>query len=200
MGKQTWMFGALLSAVMVVGCAAAGVVYTSDPAKQLSNAVGLFDIQGRPLPAEQIIVDAIETYKKSDNQAGIAEGYRVYGLFFRSRSLAQPAYAEHYREKGFLDKDASYETRYERSLYYFGMAESIYKANGQDDRLSNVYFLMGDVSILQGDKNAACHYFDESIAAHMKFLEANPGTSVDPGAEKSFEKSLASAKKYAACS
>jgi hypothetical protein len=199
-GKQTWMVGALLSAVLVMGCSAAGVFYSSDPATQLSNAAGLFDIQGRPLPAEQLIVDAIDTYRKSDDQAGLAEAYRVYGLFFRCRALAQPAYAAHYREKGFLDKSATYDTRYEVSLHYFGMAESIYKAKGQYDKLSNVYFHMGDVRILQGNSSAACHYYDESLSAHAKFLEENPGSTVDPGSKKSFEQTLAGAKKYAGCS
>jgi predicted nicotinamide N-methyase len=51
-----------------------GVVATSDPRKELGNAVALFD-HGRPLPAERMIVDAIAQCEKTDDGACIREAY-----------------------------------------------------------------------------------------------------------------------------
>jgi hypothetical protein len=192
--------GAAAVPILLSACAAVGVVATSDPAAKLRDAMALFDDAGRPLPAEQLIVDALEQYKASNNAAGLAEAYRVYGLFFRSRSMKHPSYAAHYREKGFLDKTATYDARYDRSLYYLGMAEDIYRKIGGKDMLSNVYFHMGNVNVLKGDSTVACRYYDESLSAQAEFRAAHPDTSVVlPRGTRSFEEALAASKKYAGC-
>ena len=80
MGRGTVQAIRNLSALALVvlilsGCAAAGVPYTSDPAAKLADAAQLFDIQGRPLPAEKLIVEALDQYKDTNNQLGLAEAY-----------------------------------------------------------------------------------------------------------------------------
>jgi hypothetical protein len=166
----------------------------------LRDAVALFDDTGRPLPAEQLISDALQEYKRLGDEAGIANAYRVYGLFLRSRSLQQPNYAAHYREKGFIDVGATYDTRYDRSLYYLGMAAEMYRRLDEKDLLSNVYFHMGDVNVLAGNSTAACRYYDESLSAQAEFRAAHPITSVDlPPGSRSFEEALAASKRYAKC-
>src|SRR5882762_2106172 len=86
----------------ITASANAGVFSNTDPAQKLRDATDLFDFKGRPLPAEHQIVDAIAQYRASNNSLGLAEGYRVYALFLRSRTLAKPSYQKYYREKGFL--------------------------------------------------------------------------------------------------
>jgi hypothetical protein len=172
----------------------------SGPAAKLSKAMMLINDHGRPLPAEQLIVDAIGQYRKSNDSIGLADAYRVYALFFRSRVLEQANYAARYQEKGFLDRDATYEARYERSMSYLRMAESLLKDSDRADLLSNVYFHMGDVSLLMMDAEAACRYFDQSLAAQATFRAAHPETAVDlPPGTHTFEEALQGKKQYVGC-
>ncbi len=78
--------GFVLVCLGLSACAAMGVVATSDPRKELGNAVALFD-HGRPLPAERMIVDAVAQCEKTDNAICVGEAYRVYGLFFQSTAV-----------------------------------------------------------------------------------------------------------------
>ena len=189
-----------IAALALGACAAALVPATSDPAKKLGDAAILFDSQGRPLPAERLIVDAMNQYKAANNQLGLAESYRIYGLFFRSRILNQANYAAHYREKGFIDLVAAYDTRYDRSIYYLELAEHILKGADRLDLLSNVYFHLGDVSVLKGDKAGACKFYNQSIAAQAAFRENDPTASVDlPPDAASFNDKLRASKNYAGC-
>jgi hypothetical protein len=179
---------------------AVGLLPTKSPAKKLANAVQLFDFQNRPLPAEQMILDAAAQYRESGDSIGLADAYRVYALFFRSRSLNQPNYAEHFRKKGFLDLEATYDRRYDRSLHYLALAEAIYSANAKHDLLSNVYFHMGDVSVLKGDLKEACQYYDQSISAQSTFHAEHPETLTElPKGAKSFDDALRASKQYAGC-
>ena len=56
--KPIWL---LFSIVLIwfSGCAAWGVPYTFDPIKKLKYACSLFDYNERPLPAENLIHEAI---------------------------------------------------------------------------------------------------------------------------------------------
>jgi hypothetical protein len=79
-----------LSALIVTAltaCAAIGVPATSDPTQKLRDSEDLFGHQGRPLPAENLIVQAIAKFDATGDSNGLAEGYRTYGLFFRSTHL-----------------------------------------------------------------------------------------------------------------
>jgi len=186
-------------AALVTACSAAGVLATDDPSQKLNDAVFLFDDQGRPLRAEPLIVEAMNQYKASGDALGLANSYRVYGLFFRSRSLGQNGYPGHYREKGFIDPVATYDTRYDRSLYYFALAAGIYQSAGREDYLSNVYFHMGDVYVLKGDKVTACQYYDKSLAANSESRASHPGSEVEGAGAKTYEQRVAGAKQYAGC-
>ncbi len=80
---RNWNLIIILLAILVAGCAAMGVPYTTDPKKKLSYAVMLYDEQQRPLPAERLIRESIDIFKSENNEKGLAQAYRVYGFFFR---------------------------------------------------------------------------------------------------------------------
>jgi hypothetical protein len=185
--------------VVLAACAAAGVPVTSNPDTKVQEAIVLVDQQGRPFPAEKLIVEAIQEYKTAGDESGLADAYRAYGLFFRSRTLANASYAAHYREKGFLDKDASYDTRYDRSLYYFTMARKLYGAAGKDDLLSNVEFHIGDVNVLKGDTAAACSAYEDALNTQALFRRKNPMASVDTGTHESFDAAVHASMLHAGC-
>ena len=158
----------------------------------------LFDRQARPLPAEALIVEAVSRYQNVGDQRGLADAYRTYGLFFRSRTLALANYAAHYRAKGFLDQAATYDGRYVRALYYLHLAEGILVTIDAADLLSNVYFHIGDVSVLSGDNSAACHYYAMSAKSQGEFRVTHPGR-LSAGELANFDTAIASAQSHAGC-
>ena len=164
----------LLATLLLAGCTAVGVPYSSSPSTKLDQAMDLVEHQGRPLPAEQLIVDAISDYTKAGDAVGLAGAYRAYGLFFRSRTLSQENYASHYKQTGFLDHEAKFAERYARAMHYFELAEAGYKAANKKDLLSNVYFHMGDVATLQGDLVSACQHYLQSKAVQAAFRTEDP--------------------------
>src|SRR5436190_669032 len=110
--------------VSLAGCAGVGVVATDDPAAKLHDAAYLYSKAGRPLIAERLIRQAIDLYEKNNDQLGLAEAYRQYGLFFLSPSIQK--WNKVYRDSGFLDKSATFDTRYAKSIEYFEKAAAIY--------------------------------------------------------------------------
>src|SRR5947208_9599357 len=127
----------LLSLLAFAGCAAFGVSATTDPARKLRDATALFDRQDRPLPAERLIREALELYQKNSDQLGVAEAYRTYGFFFRSSSV-NGKWNKFYRNNGFLDRSATFDTRYIKSIESFELARAIYSAHQRFDALTNV--------------------------------------------------------------
>ena len=58
--------------LLMSGCAAIGVVATSDPHVKLNDAENLFITQNRPLPAERLIREAMAIYQERDDPHGLA--------------------------------------------------------------------------------------------------------------------------------
>ena len=155
-------------------CAAVGVVATSDPMKELGNAVALFD-HGRPLPAERMIIDAIAQCEKSNNAVCVGEAYRVYGLFFQSAAVTQ--YRVQYQKYGFLDKSATWDTRYQASILYFRKAGAIATDTDHFDVLSNIDYLIGKDFAMTHDIEGACVEFSQSLDDHEEYLRRKPGAT-----------------------
>jgi hypothetical protein len=167
--------GLVLVFLGISACAAMGVVATSDPRKELGNALALFD-HGRPLPAERMIVDAIAQCEKTDNRVCIGEAYRVYGLFFQSAAVTE--YRVQYQKYGFLDKTATWDTRYQASILYFRKAGAIAQDTDHYDVLSNIHYLIGKDFAYMHDMESACVEFAQSLDAYEEFQRRNPGATV----------------------
>jgi tetratricopeptide (TPR) repeat protein len=190
----------LLTCVSILlGCAAAGVPSSSDPKTKLAWATVLLEEQDRPLPAERLIQEAIEIYKAKNDEIGLAEGYRKYGIFFRSASVKR--YEDVYRRDGFLDKTVTFDQRFDKAIEYFGKSRDIYaKAQTSDDLVSNVDLNMALAYRAKGDSKHACKALDSSLAYNLKFKAANPDTNIKgAGNNQSFEDVIAEQKKYAKC-
>lgn len=198
MGTGTRHLSAIgLLSLGLSGCAAMGVVATSDPMKELGNAVGLFD-HGRPLPAERMIVDAIAQCEKTANAVCNGEAYRVYGLFFQSAAVTENVYF--YEEHGFLDKSATWDTRYQASILYFRKAAAIAEETGHYDVVSNVHYHIGKDFAYMHDTASACAEFDQSLAAHEEFQRKNPGGTVKlVEGHGSFGDTIAEVKRKTGC-
>jgi len=188
----------LLVLNLLAGCAAFLVPETSDPAKKLEWARELIDNQGRPLPAERLIRDAIEIYRSQHDDSGLAEAYRVYGLFFKSAAVVREQ--RFYREKGFIDKSATYDNRLEKAAEYFGESLIILQKIGDLHALPNLYLQIAFTQQLMKNTNAACASFDDSLKAHQIRMRQHPETMVVlPKEFSSFEDGIAVFKQQAGC-
>ncbi len=114
--------------IWLSGCAAIGVPYSSDPIEKLKSACILFDHDERPLPAEDLIYEAIEICQKTNDTECLAQAFLTNGLFFRSLSLTG-RYKNHYVKRGFDDKAVTYETRLAKSDEYFERALALKPKN-----------------------------------------------------------------------
>jgi hypothetical protein len=159
-------------AVFIGGCEAMFVPLTDDPAKKLGMAIDLIDHQNRPLPAQRLIEESIGIYKSNDDQVGLARAYGVYGYFFRSASVSD--WGKYFTEHPFADKDATFDARYVRSVYYYQLAADIFTSKGMLDLASNMHFNMGVAYVEQQDTSHACTMFDQAIADHSAYEQTHP--------------------------
>ena len=196
LSRANWFFGLF---VVLGGCAGVGVVATSDPAAKLHDAGYLFDQADRPLIAERLIREAIEIYEKNNDQLGLAEAYREYGFFFRSRSI-EGKWNKFYRENGFLDKSATFDTRYAKSIEYFEKARIIFTENNRFDALTNVNMNMGFTYVAMGNREAACQAFDRALESYHENIRQNPTAKpVLPQGFSSYEDYWSDRKKRYGC-
>ena len=182
----------------LIGCAGIFGRSTDDPAVKLKWASELYASQDDPVPAERLIIEALETYKKQNDQPGMAEAYRQYGLFFRSNAVGK--FAEHYREEGFLDRTANFKDRYNRAIVYFNKSKDIFIELKQYDALSNLYISLAKTYDLMNRLEEACSAFDQSLESHDAFTKANPDAkSLRSEETENYEEYIGIMKKQAGC-
>ncbi len=199
--KMGTFWRAVAAGVMVLalaGCAAMGVIATSDPKQKLRDAYELFDHEYRPLPAERMIRESIEIYKNEKNDLGLAEAYRAYGFFFRSGAVEK--WNKHYKKDGFMEPLATYNNRYDKSIEYFAKSETIYKEHKRYDALTNIYLNMAFTYEFAGDKAQACEAYKKSLSSNEQQMKDQPGSKVElPEGSKSYEEYVAGPLKRLGC-
>ena len=149
----------LCAQIILTGCAAFGVVETSDPDVKLNDAENLLIDQDRPLPAEKLIYEAIEIYQKQGNSRGLGNAYRTYGDLLQSPSLTKWGS----KNTRFHDESVTYENRAAKSQEYFLKAlESYLKSEKQPleaeqfDDLTNLYLNIAWVYFRLNDPKNSC--------------------------------------------
>jgi hypothetical protein len=121
-----------LGLCILSGCLAVGVPYTSDPNQKLADASWLIH-KSRPLPAERLIFEALETFKANGDKRGMAEAYRLYGTLLREFV---------YKWRDYYDKTVTLDNRYAKSIEYFEKVKDIYAENKANANLTNIYLNM----------------------------------------------------------
>ena len=191
-------FCTLVLLAILVGCAAVPVAVDRDPEEKLRIARALYDSEQRPIPAEKNIQEAIEIYEQQQNRIGLADAYRQYGFFFRAASLDK--FALYYRDNGFMDRSASFETRYDKSFEYFEKARDIYTEQKKYDALTNLYLNIGFTYQFLHNPQAACPVFDQMIASYSEHLKARPNDILyAPAGYANLESYMAEVKKKGGC-
>jgi tetratricopeptide (TPR) repeat protein len=179
-----------LGLCVLSGCSAFGVPYTSDPNQKLAYAFQLIN-ESRPLPAERLIFEALETFKANGDKRGMAEAYRLYGALLRSFF---------YSWRGFYDKTVTLDNRYAKSIEYFEKAKEIYAENKDNANLTNIYLNMAITYELMNNKKAACTAFDHSLESNREYLKDNPSAKVNiPTGYKAYPEFVDAARKESGC-
>ena len=183
---------------MLSGCAGIGVIETSDPAVKLSDA-GYLQDRDRPLIAERLIREATEIYQSKNDQLGLAKSNMAYGHFFMSPTL-EGKWSTFYRERGFIDKSATYDSRYEKAIEYFEKALPVLRDHQKYDKMTNAYANEGFVYVMLGKREAACQAFDKSLQSYHDNIQQNPEAKpIAPQGFGSFEEYLTYRKKVINC-
>lgn len=158
--------------VSLSGCAALLGPTTDNAAKNLLTAEALLsNKEADPVKVERLIREAIDIYGKKNDQFGLAEAYRQYGLFFRS--IAVSTAADHYRENGFLDKTVRFEDRYQKAIEHFAMSRDLLTDLGRYDSLSGVYVSLAKTYDLTNRRDEACDAFYKSLESYARFKMAS---------------------------
>jgi tetratricopeptide (TPR) repeat protein len=170
----------------LVGCSAAGVVASSNPQQKLADADALLD-QGRPLPAERLIVEAVQLCTTAGDQLCLADAYRGYGLFFMSSALASQK--DRYVSQGFLDATATYQQRFVKANEYLEKSRAIYAQAARFEVVTNLNLNRGFAFEMAGDKSAACQAYGDSLAASQENTRLKPGAVIQvPAKYGTFER------------
>jgi len=188
----------ILTLISLVGCAAALVPYTNDPKQKVSDAYWLFDEKQRALPAQNLLLEAIEIYKNDGNETGLAEAYTAYGIFLRSYAVDK--YSEHYKETGFKNGEIRFSDRYKMSVEYLDKSRAIYENQQKYDDLTNIYLHMGFTYLTNDNVQKGCDMFIKSLDMNKRFMSNNPDAKLNLSGFKSYEDYIKNKMKQAKCS
>jgi tetratricopeptide (TPR) repeat protein len=196
---------AVVVTALVAGCAAFGVAATDDPGVKLNDAEHLVHTQLRPLPAEQMIMEAIEIYAKQGDAHGLAAAHRGYADLLRSAAVVK--WEKVYRTYGFRDTSVTFDNRFEKAAEYYRKAIADYRrakkhhlAIGRYDLLTNAYYNLGSSYQAIGEPQNACSAYDSALKAHQESVRRNPGAKpYVPRNFGTFESLIRSAKRRVRC-
>lgn len=144
--------------LFLIGCAAAGVPYTSDPMTKLNYAYQLMSTEGRGLAAEKLGLEALADLEKSNNVYGVAEAHTFLGLFYKNKS-----YRDH---KDFYIKHNEYDPTATKSISHFELAAKAFEEDGDYWGVSKAYFSMGNAYLTDNDKLNGCAQFNKSLSIY----------------------------------
>jgi tetratricopeptide (TPR) repeat protein len=182
---------------LLLGCAAAMVPYTSDPAIKLGWSKVLLEEQDRPIPAERLIFEAIDIYKAQKDENGLAEAYRRYGIFLKSPSVRK--WGDFFIKNGFLDKTVTFNTRLDKSIEYFNKAKSQFENTKSYDMVSNVYLQLAFVYDQKGEHRLACKSLDSSLENNVQYKNIDPAAQIQGAGDQSYDDKMAALKKAINC-
>lgn len=154
----------ILTAIILSGCAAALVPYTSDPNTKLKNSYSLVSA-GRAIPAEKFAKEALETFESENNFEGMAEAHVFLGQFYRSQTYR--------RYSNFYKGIDSYDPTNGKSIHHSQLAVDIYSQIKNYTQKAKAKSVLA-TAYLTEDRNKACVLFDESLDAYAKGKEETP--------------------------
>lgn len=197
MRKYSQVSISFLTLVVLSGCSAMFVLNTNDPYKKLNQAKNLIDID-RPLPAERLILESLNEFKKRNDELGIGRACRSLGQFYSSSKFGH--WEKFYRKEGFWDKTVKFDDRYLKAIEYFHAAVKSFQTVDAFDMLTNVHLQIGYINRSRGNVPVACQAFDESLHSYNENIKKNPDATVNlPEGLSSYPEYVDSLKKGVGC-
>lgn len=190
----------ILACVNLMGCAAVGVPITFNPEKKLWYAESLIYDLDRPIPAQNLIEEAIEIYEKREDEVGLARAYRAYANFLEYEAVAVGGF-EGNHSRLFMGKIIAFKDLSQEAIGYWEKALYLFEKNSLYDEASNAYFNIGRLHFLfLKNRKKACENFEKSLQSHLIFRSNNPDIKISlPQGFESFEEYIESTKKEAGC-
>jgi len=149
------------------GCAAFGVPYTSDPLTKLSYSYTLMN-QGRPLPAEKLANEALESFTKDGNTFGMADVHIFFGQLYKHSSYR--SFSKYYEEQG------EYDPTNGKAIFHSQEAVELFESIGNFTQTAKAKFALAN-AYLGSNNEKACLLYDETLEAYEKGKTVNPGDS-----------------------
>lgn len=183
----------------LLGCATLFTGKPEDPSGKLKEASELFSSKDEPVEAEKLLHDVVEVYEKNQDELGLAEAYRQFGLFYRSHAVNK--FEKYYLKEGFLDKTVKFSARYGKAVEYFNKAKDIFAANKQYAVLSNLQISLAKTYDLMNQHENACLAFDQGLENHLAFKKSAAPDVLELRAEEiaNYELYIGTMKKQAGC-
>lgn len=155
-----------VSVSFLLGCSAAGVVESSDPATKLAQARQLLQLD-RGVPAERLVREAMQTYTAREDAGGLAGAQVAYGLL-----LVDPAYRSHekiWRLRGDYDSSSA------SAINYINSALALYAKIDDVEGERSATFQLGRLYADSGEANKACESYEKSVRFHHLARARFPG-------------------------
>ncbi|TNC80602.1 MAG: hypothetical protein C9356_12840 [Oleiphilus sp.] len=144
----------LLVVTTLVGCAAAGVMYTNDPYQKVSNSYVMMS-HGRPIPAERFANEAYEQFKQNNDVFGQGESLVALGLLYKS----------------------SLKRNITESVAKFEQAVALFQSINDYSSLAKTKFALGNAYANSEEKEKQCPMYVESLQDYEKAKKLNPESS-----------------------
>jgi tetratricopeptide (TPR) repeat protein len=190
-----------LAASLLVGCAAALVPASNDPATKLNQARALWR-EGRIIPAERLIGDAIELAREQKNYLRLGEAQLTYAQFLRSSAFNDKFFDDKRAKLGGSEGVRAEARRYlrEAEKSYVEAEPTILSSSDPFD-VSNLWMRRSLVYQELDDRVRACEALQNSLATHRTAQERKPGTAVRlPPGFKTFDEFIQKQRVTLGCS
>jgi len=178
---------------LLIGCASMGVIKTNDPYRKLSDAYDLIWNQQRPLPADSLILEAMEIFRKSNDEKGLALAYTRY-----AELLGSPA-AKIFVTTNFQDGTPK-EKRFDRSVEYLKLAKELSVKLNDYESLANQEFKTALAYENIKKVSEACAAYTATAEAMTTYQRNVPNAQVNfPPSYRSFNEYVEAQKKRLSC-
>jgi tetratricopeptide (TPR) repeat protein len=180
--------------LLLSGCAAALVPYTSDPYKKISNSCYLIN-SGRPIPARTFLIEVMEDID-FENKKLLAEAYRGIGFL-----LSSPEYQD--RRLKVSHYNTKYDGDYTRAIKYYNFAVKLFEENKDYYNASHTSYLLYKIYYKNGPNYRACEWLNECLKYNLIGVknDSEKGANVNYNKKKysSFVDEISALKKMSRC-